>query len=120
MIECLGRDRATGIKCRFKAPHVKALLEHLDDTHGNDYSLVQIGTIVHGADIGLDPKNRWIRVVCMDSFGLATKGCGDERWVRYYGKVQGSTSKRLCQPCNKMQAARGFQFGYKKLYRTHG
>ncbi len=107
MIEC-EHGKKNGAQCPFTTPRLDDLLEHLNGEHGG--TSVPEGTIASGADIGLDPRCRWLMAICRNPEGAG--GCGEMRWVRYYGQVRNPSSKRMCLPCNRRYASR-FVFGYR-------
>ncbi len=83
------------------------MVEKAGAHNGDTY--VEIGTIVQGSEIDRDPSCRWIMVVCRDSTGV--KGCGEQRWARYNGKVRSASSNRLCGPCNTKKMS-NFRYGW--------
>ena len=60
----------------------------------------ELGTIVHGRDIGKTPEeDRFKWVECYNAEHL--KGCRERRWASYKGPTLMGSSFRLCRDCNR-------------------
>ena len=69
---------------------------------------VELGAIVNGSEIGKG-RGRFIRVRCPSQTG---PDCPGERWV-FYRALNGNGTQKVCGPCNRRQANRGFHIGWK-------
>lgn len=80
----------------------------------NDLTEIELGTVVYGRDIGLEPENdrfKWVECANVER-GI---GCHERRWAAYHSASRDYSRFRLCPKCNRLV---GRFFQYSKAGRT--